>query len=170
MKVVVRVRPSADGDYSAWDIEDGTSIRLRADAAVKHKRPFYGLTGASNIVRGSNASLLELGGDGVSRISTPNSLAGAVQLVQLGRPGAVSPADTNNACKLCSQLPLCHPSSLADPTAGVSRVNFDTQPQLGAGLSIDWWPMPLCWSSVADPYSTPACRGSKGHGGAGLPF
>ena len=92
MKVVVRVRPSFDGDRSAWDIEDSTSIRLRADAAVKHKRPFYGLTGASNAVRGSNVSLLELGSDGVSRTGTPNSLAGAiqlVQLVQLGYHGAV---------------------------------------------------------------------------------
>ena len=90
MKVVVRVRPIVDADRSAWDIEDGTSIRLRADAAVKHKRPFYGLTGASNAVRGSNASLLELGHNGVSRTGTPNSLAGAVQLMKMVRPGAVS--------------------------------------------------------------------------------
>ena len=110
MKVVVRVRPSVDGDRSAWDIDDGTSIRLRADAAVKHKRPFYGLTGASNAVRGSNASLLELGSDGVSRTGTPNSLAGAVQLVQPGRPGAASPAGTNKWCEPCSQL--CATSAL----------------------------------------------------------
>ena len=130
MKVVVRVRPSVDGDRSAWDIEDGTSIRLRADAAVKHKRPFYGLTGASSAVRGSNASLLELGSDGVSRAGTPNSLAGAGQPMQLVQPLQLTPA--SGASRAASFVP---PQQFGDPTAGISRVRqFETQKQLSAGL------------------------------------